>query len=82
MIMEIEFEEEDKTFDSEFEESYLSGVLKSPYEYAVAGGYTGTEEEFVKQFIGMLEGELSNKTETLKFTLEDGSTVEMVVYVK
>ena len=49
--LDIEFEEEGKMFDNAFEELYLSGSLKSPYEYAVDGGYTGTEEEFVAELL-------------------------------
>lgn len=82
MILEIEFEEEQKELNVEFDELYTPKDGKNPYDYAVAGGYTGTEEEFIAQFIGMLEKELPSKTETLKFTLEDGSVVEMAVYVK
>lgn len=52
--LDIEFEEDDKTFENAFEELYLSGTLKSLYEYAVDGGYTGTEEEFVAKFVEML----------------------------
>ena len=50
---------------------------KSAYQYAVDGGFTGTEAEFSEKVAEMA----GYNTENWTFTLDDGSTITRAVYM-